>query len=99
MYKTILVSARVHRVENDYGATGLATVHDYFCEPETLSKEIERACNQLGDSGYEVISIMPISRAVEHLYPNCGAGSSITGAAVVTGKKIQSDLNAPPRLV
>ncbi len=99
MYKTVVVSAEVRKVSRP-STVLFASGYDLFCDPEELGREIERVANALYSDGYEVVSIMPMSRSIYETSGQGMGGVSLTGAAVITAKKIsEPDLpGAPPRV-
>lgn len=85
-YKTVFVSSSpVYRKR----PIGIGTANEVAAiDPHELTKNIETACNQLADKGYEVVSITPhVSGDFMKVYEG-GAGWSYTTGVVITAKKL-----------
>jgi hypothetical protein len=78
MYKTVLLQSR-----STYW-TNRESTEELIVDSVDLSQEIERVCNELGNDGYEVILMTPItSGSITN-----GNGYFQTASVIITAKKL-----------
>jgi hypothetical protein len=82
-YITVTINDMVEAIGNDYNK-GFRK-----CKAEELAKKIEAKCNEYGEKGYEVISILPIIQGQHVVISNDGGwANSVTEGVIMTFKAI-----------
>ena len=86
-YRTIFVAATPGRYEKE-GLLGGSTEKESECwiDGDRLARDCEKACNDLGELGFEVISITEITRGSYHLAQS-GAGWGLNHGILVTARR------------
>jgi hypothetical protein len=99
-YATRWVRGNWHKEEQKKGLVGKETVQDArYVDIDDLSTRIVNACVELGNDGYEVISVMPIVRGYWDRVSYTAAGHaiskeqtafgfSVTDGAIITAKRV-----------
>lgn len=87
-YKTVFVAASPGKYEKE-GFLGGSKEEKSECwiDGEALARDCERACNNLSDQGYEVISISEITRGSYRLAAPGGAGWGLNHGVLVTARR------------
>jgi len=86
--KSIRVGSPTGEEDALFGGKKEVTYREY-CAMSELSENIDKACNNLHNDGYEVISILPIIRGDWGYTGDGGYGFSVTDGVIITAKAIK----------
>ena len=84
---SIRVGSETEKKDGFFGREKNVT-HRGFCSISELSNEINTTCNNMHVDGYDVISIMPITRGDWSDWNDGGYGFSVTDGVIITAKLI-----------
>ena len=84
--KSIRVGSDIQEKDAFFGIKKEVTSRGY-CNLSELSANIDKTCNDLYDDGYEIISIIPITRGDwDEFDEGGGYGFSVTDGVIITAK-------------